>query len=100
MHFKDYIDLLSSIDIAVFSHDRQQAMGNIITLLSLGKKVYLKPKISSTQMFQDYNITVFDVTKEISLEIDIKLNERNMQLTKEHFSKSKYIQQLNNLYLD
>ncbi|MFC6669723.1 TDP-N-acetylfucosamine:lipid II N-acetylfucosaminyltransferase [Marinobacterium aestuariivivens] len=36
--YQDYVKVLSEIDIAVFAHRRQQGMGNIITLLGLGKK--------------------------------------------------------------
>lgn len=38
MDFNEYINFLSTIDIAIFNHKRQQGMGNIITLLGMGKK--------------------------------------------------------------
>lgn len=38
----DYMDILNTIDVGVFNHDRQQALGNIFSLLYLGKKVYMK----------------------------------------------------------
>lgn len=36
-----YTELMGSIDIAVFAHNRQQAMGNIVMLLGMGKKSLL-----------------------------------------------------------
>lgn len=33
-----YIDFLSTIDIAIFNHNRQEGFGNLVTLLGLGKK--------------------------------------------------------------
>lgn len=45
--FDKYVEFLSTIDIAVMNHDRQQALGNILTLLHLGKKVYLRQEITS-----------------------------------------------------
>ena len=41
MPFNQYLEFLGKIDIAIFNHRRQQGFGNAITLLGLGKKVYL-----------------------------------------------------------
>lgn len=41
MPFEEYLGLLAKIDIAILNHKRQQAMGNITTLLGLGKKYIL-----------------------------------------------------------
>ncbi|MGZ4986758.1 MAG: TDP-N-acetylfucosamine:lipid II N-acetylfucosaminyltransferase, partial [Limisphaerales bacterium] len=37
-----YAALLNSLDVGVFNHKRQQALGNIYHLLAAGKKVYLR----------------------------------------------------------
>ena len=42
MPFENYIKLLSEIDVAIFNHNRQQGLGNITTLLGLGKTVYMR----------------------------------------------------------
>lgn len=50
LHFldaKDYSQYLAAIDIAIFNHKRQQALGNIFALLYLGKKVYIRNDIST-----------------------------------------------------
>ncbi|WP_083234102.1 TDP-N-acetylfucosamine:lipid II N-acetylfucosaminyltransferase [Candidatus Marithrix sp. Canyon 246] len=39
MDFDKYLNFLGSINITIFNHNRQQAMGNTITLLGFGKKV-------------------------------------------------------------
>lgn len=44
MILTDYVKFLMSIDIAIFDYDHQSALGNIILLLYLGKKVYLSNK--------------------------------------------------------
>ncbi len=41
MEYNDYLSFLNSVDIAIFNHNRQQAVGNIILLLSMGKTIYL-----------------------------------------------------------
>jgi hypothetical protein len=33
MPFDEYLNLLAKVDIVIFKHKRQQAMGNITTLL-------------------------------------------------------------------
>ena len=38
----DYVRFLSSVDVIVMNHNRQQAFGNTITALCLGKPVYMK----------------------------------------------------------
>ena len=88
MAFDKYLDFLEDIDIAIFNHNRQQAMGNTITLLGLGKKVYMRNDVTSWKTFEELGIQVFDVENiEISkLEKEIKNN--NMQKVKELFSES------------
>lgn len=58
----DYFKLLSDCRIGIFNNNRQQGMGNIVALLSMGSKIYIK---SSTSMWQRYvnerQYTVFDV---------------------------------------
>jgi dTDP-N-acetylfucosamine:lipid II N-acetylfucosaminyltransferase len=61
MVFDKYLELLGKIDIAIFNHDRQQAMGNIIPLLGLGKKVYMRRNITPRRLFDELGISVFDI---------------------------------------
>ena len=51
MNQTEYLDFLSTMDIGVFNNDRQQAMGNILLLLGLGKKIFLR---TSTSMWSDF----------------------------------------------
>lgn len=46
-----YVDFLSTVDVGIFNNDRQQGMGNINILFSLGKKVYLR---QDTTMWEKY----------------------------------------------
>lgn len=43
MESKDYIQLLSTIDVAIFNNNRQQALGNLYLLMILKKKIYVDP---------------------------------------------------------
>lgn len=59
----DYREILKSVDFACFNHNRQQAMGNIIFLLSLGKTVYLKPDTPSWLFFLSKGVLLKSVEK-------------------------------------
>ena len=50
----EYASYLSSIDIAIFNNNRQQALGNIFALLYLGKKVYIRTDTVMWEHFTDF----------------------------------------------
>lgn len=53
MSYSDkYIYLLKDIYIAVFNHQRLQAIGNTINLLAMGKKVYFRECATQKNIFQ------------------------------------------------
>lgn len=93
MPFDNYVKYLGAIDIALFNHKRQQAMGNIITLLGLGKKVYLREDITSWQTFSGLGIKLFNI-KYVDLKSmkdeEILLNKKNI---KQYFSDSLLLNQ-------
>ncbi|MFA6636886.1 MAG: TDP-N-acetylfucosamine:lipid II N-acetylfucosaminyltransferase [Candidatus Omnitrophota bacterium] len=98
MAYNEYVEFLEKIDIAIFAHNRQQAMGNIINLLGLGKKVYLRSDISSWQFFLGIGVKVFDVyefTMDKMTPADASLN---ISLIKNYFSEKKYLQQLKTIF--
>jgi len=98
MPFNKYLEILGQIDIAVFAHRRQQAMGNAITLLGLGKKVFMRSDVTSWQLFKDIGVKVFDFESlEASLISDsIKID--NSYKIKEFFSEEKLKTQLKNIF--
>lgn len=99
MPFEKYIEFLSDIDIAIFNHNRQQGMGNIITLLGMGKKVYMRSDITSWEMFGEIGVKVFDVEDEIDLKpIDEKTRVNNIETIKSYFSKENLIKQWNDIF--
>ena len=93
MSFDNYMKLLSSIDIAIFHHNRQQAMGNITTLIGLGKKVYVSKDVITWNYLSDIGIKIFDIKNFNLLLLDNKIQEKNMKLTKDYFSKQNLISQ-------
>jgi hypothetical protein len=95
MEFDDYMRLLASVDVAIFDHPRQQAFGNIISLLGFGKKVYINPVSTLNSVFGQYGITVYD-SKSIDLSpIDPAVADKNRARVEEFFSKQALVDSLN-----
>lgn len=93
-----YCQFLSEIDIAIFNHKRQQAMGNIISLLGMGKKVYLRKDISTWKFLVDHEITVYDVNSIDLKPIMVDVSIRNQKIVSEYFSEKSLIKQLKLLF--
>lgn len=55
----EYSRVLEAVDVAIYNHNRQQALGNILYLLSIGKKVYLRSDTTTFAFFQDNGIEVY-----------------------------------------
>ena len=70
MSREEYVKKLNEVDIAIMFHNRSQAFGNCIALLTLGKKLFLKNSNPLFQMFQKVGIIVFDANtiKDITFE--------------------------------
>jgi hypothetical protein len=98
MPFEKYLEFLGVIDIAIFNHKRQQAMGNTITLLGLGKKVYMRSDVTQWQFFEHHGIKVFDVDKDDLLSEDSSSVDHNKTYVKNYFSSSNYKNQLKELF--
>lgn len=99
MEYDKYLEFLSKIDIAIFAHDRQQAVGNITSLLSMKKTVYLKGSVTTYKMLKDLGIKVKDFNKFENLEkFNDDILEKNKEIIKERFSEKKLIEGLKNIF--
>lgn len=58
-----YFEYLSQIDIGVFNTDRQMGLGNISTMVALGKKVYINDYTTSWRYYKDRGIEIFPFNK-------------------------------------
>jgi dTDP-N-acetylfucosamine:lipid II N-acetylfucosaminyltransferase len=98
MPFEKYLELLGQIDIAVFAHERQQAMGNTITLLGLGKKVFTRKDVTPWFLFNGLGVKVFDVSEFELFSMGEDVQKRNQQCIKTHFSEPKLVEQLHDIF--
>ncbi|GAX87606.1 conserved hypothetical protein [Lebetimonas natsushimae] len=96
---KNYLNFLSNIDIAIFAHERQQAFGNIITLLGMGKKIYLKPNNSLWKYFQEKEIIVYDYNNLENTLFEKKDLSKNVEIIKFYFSIENLKAQWENIFI-
>lgn len=61
LDLKQYADLLADVDIALFNNLRQQAVGNIIALLYMGKKVFINPAAITFDYFKKLGVNIHDI---------------------------------------
>ena len=88
-----YLEQLDSVDIGVFNQIHQQAMGNMITLLGMGKTLYIRPNTSPWNLFTDLGIKVFAV-EEFSLQrLTQPDKQRNIDIVAKHFSTQRLVAQ-------
>lgn len=95
---EEYEHILGSIDIVIFNHDRQQAMGNTIKLLSLGKKVYLRNDVPQFKLFKDYGIKVFDIENIVLTRLDSNTMKQNVRIMHSEFSRDKLVSQYEKIF--
>lgn len=100
MEYQDYLSLLNTVDIAIFNHNRQQGVGNIILLLSMGKTIYLSSDNNAYNMLKNLKIIFKDISElnndleEISLENKIK----NQKIIIETYSEEKAVLQWGEIF--
>jgi hypothetical protein len=82
----DYQRLLAGIDIGIFNFRRQQALGNIITLLGLGRKVVLRRDVSTWELLTRLGIEVHDVRSFRPVRLDPEAARRNAEIVRARFS--------------
>jgi hypothetical protein len=98
MQLEKYSELLAEMDIAIFNHNRQQAMGNITTLLGMGKKVYIRREITTWKFLEYQKIKAFDANDiDISV-LSADISEANKKNVAEYFSKSNLTSQLRHIF--
>lgn len=98
MPIEKYKQILHDIDIAIFDQNRQQGMGNIMLLLMLGKKIYLRQGTTHYDFLLQKGFVIFDI-KDFNLQpISIKDSLHNRNLILQLYSKEKQIKNQQSFY--
>jgi dTDP-N-acetylfucosamine:lipid II N-acetylfucosaminyltransferase len=104
MTTQDYAKFLNNMDISIMNHYRQQGLGNIIPLLFLGKKVFIRSDISSFPFLINSGCVIFDTCSMNKsnfasfISIDEKIPEINRKAVERIISPSNYKELWNNLF--
>jgi len=94
--YDEYIEFLKTIDTAIFYHDRQQAMGNIIQLLALGKKVYIRSDTTHFKSLKEKGFVIIDAYStldSIAIPLSKEDQNNNISLAKKVFSEETIVKQ-------
>ena len=96
--YNEYLDYLGTIDIVIFGHQRQQALGNSIILLGLGKKVYMRNDITTWEFFHDISVKVYNIENIDLKPLDESTKRQNRENIKAYFSEERLVAQLKKLF--
>ncbi|SMP07005.1 4-alpha-L-fucosyltransferase glycosyl transferase group 56 [Desulfurobacterium pacificum] len=96
--YEEYLRFLFTIDIALFAHDRQQAMGNTIALLGMGKKVFMKRGTSQWRLFNELGIRIFDIKDLSDKHLKKECMSSNIEKVATYFSEENLKRQLKLLF--
>ncbi|WP_347255927.1 TDP-N-acetylfucosamine:lipid II N-acetylfucosaminyltransferase [Brachymonas denitrificans] len=97
MCYDNYLRLLAGIDIAIFNHRRQQGMGNIISLLGLGKTVYIRSDTTSWQTLTSMGLILGDTLNLALRTLPKEIGESNKVIIAQRFSESVLVSQLHSI---
>lgn len=98
MPLNEYLTLLKGIDIAIFNHYRQQGMGNIITLLGMGKKVFIREDITPWEFFNELGLKVYTINKLEFSKIEPINAHKNQEIIKNYFSRDRLKKELEGIF--
>lgn len=87
LSFSEYLDFLAMVDVAIFAHHRQQAFGNKVTLLGLGKKVVFRKESTLWDVFKKRNVIVYDFSNFNLERLPAETANHNREQVKMSFSK-------------
>lgn len=90
MSAEEYSELLNSVQVAVFNHNRQQGTGNIEILSYLGKKLFIRSDTTTWQHYVERDkCKFFDAMNIQSLNFNdfVAMSQEDVQCNYEYFKK-------------
>jgi dTDP-N-acetylfucosamine:lipid II N-acetylfucosaminyltransferase len=96
----EYLQLLASVDLAVFAHRRQQAMGVTITLLGMGKKVFIRSDVPQWETLRALGLSVGRYDALDLAVMDEQAAAFNRRQVADYFSVPRLVGQLRALFGD
>lgn len=104
MDYEEYTKILDDTDLAIFNHNRQQGLGNIASLLYLGKRVFISPENACKSYFEDMGIKIYSTTdlteNEICKKENILEQNINKKIIDDFYSDEKFKQRWKRIFED
>lgn len=94
----EYYEILSEVDTVVFGHKRQQALGNTITFLGMGKRVYLRSDTTTWELLKSLKLEIFNVDNIGDKNIYPFDLEKNIDIIENEFSEANLKMQLSCIF--
>jgi dTDP-N-acetylfucosamine:lipid II N-acetylfucosaminyltransferase len=98
MPYDTYLEFLQTIDIAAFNHQHQEAVGNILTLLSFGKRVFLHRNTTTWAHLVDIGVEVSDAAHLHLEPLPEAIAERNATVLQEVYGRHRLDEGLRSLF--
>jgi dTDP-N-acetylfucosamine:lipid II N-acetylfucosaminyltransferase len=98
MPYPAYLEFLQSIDIAAFNHRHQEAVGNILTLLSFGKRVFVHRTTSTWAHLADIGVEVSDAERLHLEPLPEAVAERNATVLQEVYGRHRLDEGLRSVF--
>ncbi len=101
--YDEYFEMLSTCSIVVMNHIRQQALGNIMIMIGIGAKVYIRTSNPVYAFLQELGLTIFDI-EQIDNENDFltPLNEaqaiNNKKIIEERYKGDVFLNKVRAFY--
>ncbi len=86
MPFEEYAKILSETDIAFFNHNRQEAVGNMYSMILKGKRVFLDKQTTTYQFLNRVGIRVGNVNDFYELDWNCATLQKNRQILLEYIN--------------
>lgn len=97
LEMNQYLKLLDEVDFAIFNHERQEAMGATIQLLSLGKPIFFNDLSPAFKSLKRRGYRVFSINELSSFK---DFQELDLRINRELLLKEYTIDVLNSFYTE
>lgn len=96
----DYFEILASCGITILNHKRQQGLGNVITSLWFGHKVFLNSENPIFRFFRSRGAIIYNFKKELDImnsSINDDMLNVNRQILNDYFSEDACLSRTKNI---
>ena len=105
MNREDYFNFIEEIDVVIMNHYRQQGVGNIVSFLQKGKKVYMNDFVTTFEYLIGNDVKVFSIKEMMDvltidelINYDSEIQQSNSELIYDLFSDETALEKMKNIF--